>query len=238
MGDRFFVAGYDLSGDVSALSKVGGGPELLDVTSISSSAYERIGGRRSGVMDFTAHFNDAAARSHVVLSALPTTDVAAIYSRGATVGCYGAGMIAKQVDYGLSLAANGALTANVSLISNQYGVMFGEMLTAGLRTESTATNGASVNLGSASTVFGGTFFLVCTALASGTPTIKIQDSADDSTFADLTGATFGTVAALDNEVVQTATGATVRQYVRAITTGTFSGLSFACLFVRHPATTI
>ena len=238
LGDRFFIAGYDLSGDVNALSKVGGGPELIDVTSISSSAYERIGGRRSGGMEFTSHFNDDAARSHVVLAALPTTDVTAIYSRGATVGCYGAGTVAKQIDYGLALAVNGALTANVSLQSNAYGVMFGQMLTAGIRTESAATNGASIDFGSVSTLFGCTAFLVCTALGSGTPTIKLQDSADDATFADITGATFGTVAALDNEIVQTATGLTVRRYVRAVTTGTFASLSFAVLFVRHEVSTI
>ena len=226
-----------MSGDVNALSKVGGGPELIDVTSISSSAYERIGGRRSGVMEFTSHFNDDAARSHVVLAALPTTDVTAIYSRGATVGCYGAGTVAKQIDYGLALAANGALSASVSIQSNGYGVMFGQMLTAGLRTESAATNGASVDT-VASASFGASFFLVCTALGSGTPTIKIQDSADDSSFSDVTGATFGTVAALDNEIVQTAVTATVRRYVRVITTGTFASLSFAVLMCKHKVSTI
>lgn len=216
---------------------MGGGPALIDASGINGEATERIAVRRDGSIEFTAIFNDAVGASHAVLSALPTTDVTAIYASAATVGAPGAGMVAKQADYAPTRAADGALTAAVSLLSNGYGVHMGYMLTAGLRTESTATNGASVDT-AASAAFGATFFLVCTALGSGTPTIKIQDSADDSTFADVTGATFGTVAALDNEVVQTATGATVRRYVRAVTTGTFAGVSFAVLMNKHTVTTI
>ena len=237
MGSRFFVGGYDLSGDTNALSKIGGGSALIDVSAINGSAYERLGGKRDGSIDFTVVFNDAAGASHVVLSALPTTDVTAIYASAATVGAPGAGIVGKQDNYPLANAQDGALTAAVSVMSNGYGVHHGYMLTAGLRTESAATNGASIDtLASAS--FGLSAFLVVTALASGTPTIKIQDSADDSTFADVTGATFGTVAALDNEAIQTATGATVRRYVRVITTGTFTGLSFACVVNKHTVSTI
>ena len=237
LGSRFFVGGYDLSGDVNALSKIGGGPALIDASGINGEATERIAVRRDGSIEFTAIFNDAAGASHAVLSALPTTDVTAIYASAATVGAPGAGIVAKQADYALTRAADGGLTAAVSLMANNYGVHHGYMLTAGLRTESAATDGASVNtLASAS--FGASFFLVCTALGSGTPTIKIQDSANDSVWADLTGATFGTVAALDNEIVQTASTATVRQYVRVITTGTFTGLSFAVLMKKHEAASI
>lgn len=237
LGSRFFVGGYDLSGDTNALSKIGGGPSLIDVSAINGAAYERLAGRRDGNIDFTAIFNDGVGASHAVFSALPTANVCAIYAQAASVGAYGAGMIAKQVDYPLSQAADGALTAAVSLVSNGYGVHFGQMLTAGLRTESTATNGASIDT-AASVSFGATIFLVVTALGSGTPTIKVQDSADDSTFADLTGGTFGTVAALDNEVIQTGATQAVRRYIRVATTGTFANLSFVCLINKHLTATI
>ena len=238
LGSRFFVGGYDLSGDTNALSKIGGGSALIDVSAINGAAFERLGGKRDGSIDFTVVFNDSAGASHAVLSALPTTDVTAIYASAATVGAPGSAVVGKQDNYPLANATDGALTAAVSVMSsNGAGVHHGQMLTAGLRTESTATNGASIDTG-ASVSFGATLFLVCTALGSGTPTIKLQDSADDSTFADVTGATFGTVAALDNEMVQTSSTQAVRRYIRIATTGTFAGLSFAVLINKHLTATI
>ena len=56
LGDNFYIGGYDLSGDVSALSQITGGPVLLDVTPINSSANQRIGGLRSGDLQFTTFF--------------------------------------------------------------------------------------------------------------------------------------------------------------------------------------
>lgn len=237
LGSEFLVGGYNLSGDTNALTKLGGGAALIDVSSINGSTFERIGGKRDGSMEFTAHFNDDAGASHAVLSALPTTDVTAIWAQAAAIGARGAGIVAKQADYALSLAADGALTANVSLMANNYGVHFGQMLTAGLQTDASATNSASIDTG-ASASFGLTAFLVVVSLGSGTPTVKIQDSADDSSFSDVSGATFGTVAAQDNEIVQTGTTQTVRRYVRVATTGTFTDLVFAVVMNKHVVSTI
>lgn len=237
LGSQFLVAGYDLSGDTNSLSRIGGGHGFTDGSAINCLGYERIPTRRDGGMDFTAFFNDDAGASHAVLSALPTTDVCAIWASAGTIGAPGAGLIAKQADYALALAADGALTASVTLNANNYGCHFGRMLTAGLQTDASATNSTGVDL-AASTSFGLTAFLVVTSLGSGTPTVKIQDSADNNTFADVTNATFGTVDALDNEIVQTATGATVRRYVRVATTGTFSNLEFAVVMAKHTASAI
>ena len=59
LGDNFYIGGFDLSGDVSALSTIGGGPALIDVTPINSSANQRIGGLRSGDLQFTTFFEFA-----------------------------------------------------------------------------------------------------------------------------------------------------------------------------------
>ena len=56
LGDNFMIAGFDLSGDVSALSQISGGPAALNVTGIKSSGNERIGGLRSGDLQFTTFF--------------------------------------------------------------------------------------------------------------------------------------------------------------------------------------
>ena len=78
LGDAFYVGGYDLSGDTSALSKIGGSLGVLDVTAINKSAFERLGGVRDGGIDWTSYFNPTGA--HPVLSALPTSDVIATYA--------------------------------------------------------------------------------------------------------------------------------------------------------------
>jgi len=238
LGDRLFVGGYDMSGDVGSIQKIGGALTLLDRTPLNASAYGRIGGRRDGNIDFTAFFADEAGESHAVFSALPTGDKTAIYCRGTTLGNPGAGIVAKQVDYPLANPAGGDLTVPISLMANNYGVRWGHLLTAGLITDASASNGASIDLTDATTSFGLTAFLIVTALGSGTPTVKIQDSANDSTFADVTGATFGTVAALDNEIVQTSATATVRRYLRPVTTGTFTDLSYVIVVCRHLTATI
>jgi hypothetical protein len=56
LGDNFYVGGYDVSGDTSAIGQLGGGPALLDVTSIKDFANERIGGLRSADWQFTEFF--------------------------------------------------------------------------------------------------------------------------------------------------------------------------------------
>ena len=38
LGDNCYVSGYDLSGDVGSLGRVGGGPALLEVTAGTSKA--------------------------------------------------------------------------------------------------------------------------------------------------------------------------------------------------------
>lgn len=54
LGDNFYVAGYDLSGDVSSVDTISGGPTLLDVTTLKQKGHERLGGVRDGSMSFTS----------------------------------------------------------------------------------------------------------------------------------------------------------------------------------------
>jgi hypothetical protein len=147
LGDNFYLGGYDLSGDIGALSKVGGGPALLEVTGIDKSGFERIGGLFSGEMDFTAWFNAAAAQVHAALSPLPTTDVDAMYCRGTALGSPAAFSRFKQVNYDMTRAQGGALSEAVQALSNAYPLFWGVLLTAGKRTDTAAGNGTGVDLG-------------------------------------------------------------------------------------------
>ena len=234
LGDNCYVGGYDLSGDIGSLGKISGSVATIDVTGINKSAYERIGGLRDGGIDFDAYWNTSAAQAHAVLSALPTTDVHLMYCRGTTLGNPAAAMIAKQVDYAPTRTSAGELTAKVSAVSNAYGLEWGELLTGGLRTDTAATNGSSID-GTASTSFGWQAYLQSTALTGTSCTVTIQDSADNAAWSNVTGGAFTAFTGPGAQRLASATNATLRRYVRAITTGTFSSATFACVIVRNQA---
>jgi hypothetical protein len=149
LGQLLLVGGLDLSGDVGSLSNVHGGPSPLDVTPINKAAMARIGGRLDGGMDFMAFFDDAL--SHPALAALPTGNVITMLATASTAGAPAACMVGKQLDYAGTLGADGSLTFAVPNVANGFGLEWCELLTAGLRTDTGATNGTSLDGGAAST---------------------------------------------------------------------------------------
>lgn len=236
LGQLLLVSGYDLSGDVGSLSNVHGGPALLEVTGLDKSAYERIGGVLDGGLDYVAWFNDALAHAHPVLSALPLTDVHVLYAMGSTIGLAAAGAVGKQLDYGGARAQDGALSFAVPHVANGYGLEWAELITAGLRTDTAATQGASLD-GLAATTTGWSAYLQCTAFTGTDVTVKIQDSANDSAWSDVTAGAFTAVSAGRTvQRIEGAAGATLRRYVRATTTtvGGVTSATFAVAVSRHP----
>ncbi|MGW7786051.1 hypothetical protein [Streptomyces tricolor] len=237
LGDNLYIAGYNASGDIQQLGSIGGGPALLNMTGIDKSAYERQGGLRSGQIEFTAFHNHVAAGTgtHEILAALPRTDVILTYCRGTTLGDPAASLVAKQVNYDGTRGDDGMLTFAVSAQSNGYGIEWGRQLTAGLRTDTAATNGTSIDT-AASASFGGQAYLHVTAFTGTDVTIKIQDSADNSSFADVTSFAFTQVtAAPTSERIALSNTATIRRYVRAITTttGGFTSVTFSVNLIKN-----
>lgn len=235
LGDRLFVGGYDLSGDINSPTLSGGNSPLV-VTGIDKSAFERIGGVRDGNLGWTAFFNTAANQAHQVLSALPTTDVQAAYLHTTILGAPAAAIIAKQIGYDGTRGDDGSFTFALQAQANAYGLEWGNQLTAGLRTDTAATNGTSYDQGAA-TAFGAQAYLQVTAITGTDFTVKIQDSADNVSFADVTGLTFTqTTTARTTQRIATAAGATIRRYVRAstVTTGGFTSGSFIVVIAINP----
>ncbi len=235
LGERLFLSGYDISGDVGSLSNVHGGPAPLDVTGINKFAHERLGGLIDASLDFVAWFNPAVApAAHVVLSALPTSDVKIMWLMGTTLGLPAAMLNAIQVGYDPTRANDGGLSFAVHCDANSYGIEWGDLLTAGLRTDTAATNGTSID-GAAATTTGWAAQLQVTAITGTSVTVAIEDSANNSTWAAVTGGAFTAAAARTTQHLTGATGATLRRYVRAVTTGTFSSAVFAVAISRHPS---
>lgn len=237
MGDNLYVDGYDLSGDVGSLGRVGGGPAAGEVTGIKKSAPERIGLERDGGIDYAAWFNDENVATplgaHQVLKTLPTIDRQVTYCRGTALGGPAASLISKQVNYDASRGQDGSLAFQVNSQANGFGLEWGEQLTAGQRTDTVATNGTGIDYGAVSTLFGWTAYLHVFAFTGTSVTVTVQDSADNVSFANLTSGAFVAATAIGAQRITGTTTATVRRYVRAITSGTFSNAVFSVNFVRY-----
>lgn len=240
LGDALYIAGYDFSGDIGSVGAVGGGPAALEVTGIDKSAPERIGGLRDGRIDFTAFFNPAAGRAHPRLSLLPTTDVIMTYFRGTALGGASANLVAKQLNYDGSRGDDGAFTFAGANQGNGYGLEWGTSMTAGKRTDSTATNGASVDFGTGSTSWGLQAYLHVFAFTGTSVTVKLQESSDNGgadAWADVTGGAFTAATGITSQRIATASGQTVERYLRVVTTGTFSDAVFAVSVNRNVVAT-
>lgn len=231
LGARFVLAGYDLSGDISALDGVSGGPALGDVTGIDKYAHERIGLLRDGSMGFTSFWNDA--NSVPVLSALPTADViGAFFVPPQAIGSAAACLNAKQVNYDPTRAADGALTMKTELQGNRFGLEWCRLLTAGLRTDASATDGADLDGGAASD-YGAQAYLQVTAFAGTSVTVTVEHSADNGTWTTLMAFAAATAAPAQQRV-SVANTTTVDRYLRASTSGTFTSATFAVAVARNP----
>ena len=236
LGDNFYVGGSDLSGDVGAVQTISNPIALLDVTGINKSAHERLPGLRGGEISFTTFFNDAALAEHAELKLLPTADTLVTYYRGTALGGNAACLTGKQVNYDWVRGADGSLMGTIQALSNAYGLEWGLSLTEGKRTDTAATAPSTgVDFTDVSTAFGMAAYLHIFSFTGTSVTMRIQDSADNSTFANITGlAAFTTATASTFERQETDTLArTIRRYLKVNTTGTFSECTFAVVAVRY-----
>jgi hypothetical protein len=240
MGDNLWIDGRDTSGDIGSLSRIACPLAVQDTTPISMSANRRIGLHRDGGIDYTAFWNPGvdADTAHSVHKTLPTTDRALQYCRGTTLGAPAASMIGKQIGYDGSRGNDGSFTLAIQAVANGYGLEWGQQLTPGKLNQVAAGNGTSFDTGVVSTAFGWAMYLHLFGITGTSVTVKVQDSANDSVWADITGATFAAAAAAgtSQRVSDGPTStATVRRYLRIVSTGTFTSATFGVNFVRYEA---
>lgn len=233
LGDNLYVGGFNLSTDTSALSRIGGGPAALEMTGIDKFAYERQGALRGGSIEWTSYFNPSAGGAHPILSTLPLGDTVATYCRGTNLGDPAAVCVGRQIDYAPTRGNDGSLSIGVVVQSDGFGLEWGNQLTAGLRTDTVATNGTGFDT-TASAAFGAQSYLQITAFTGTSVVVSVQDSADNVTFAAVTGLAHTSVTAAPAfERLATVNTATIRRYLRVVTTGTFSNLTFSLVVVKN-----
>ncbi len=236
LGDMFLVDGFDLSGDTQSLTRVGGGPAVIDQTDITQSGHARAGTLLGGEINWVSFFDKTTTvGAHLVLSNPPTTDRYVSYlHQPIAIGSAIASHKAKQIGYDPTRGADASLTVAIASQSTAVPLEWGQALQVGIRTDTGATNGTGLDFGATSTLFGCQAYLHSLALTGTSCTVKLQDSADNATFADITGAAFTAFTGRGAQRIATATNATVRRYVRAVTTGTFTNAQFVVSFIRNP----
>lgn len=240
LGDNFYVAGVNLSGDINSLGRIGGGPAALPLTGIDKFANERRGGKRDGSIEFVSYFNADTGKAHPTLKVRPLTNILATYFRGTALGNPAASVLGKQLNYDPTRDADGNLTIAVQVPGNAFGLEWGNSLTAGPRTDAAATNGAGVDFGTGPTAFGLQAYLHVFSFTGTDATIKIQESSDNAAvdpYADVVGGGFTAVTAAPfSQRIATASNLTVERWLRVVTTtvGGFSSLSFAVMVRRNP----
>lgn len=143
-----FAAGYDVSGDIAALSRAGGGPNLIDTSPLSLAGTRRLAGRFDGEIAASVLFNPTGA--HVPFAALPTTAVPLMFALpGTAAGDFVTMLVAKQADYSANDGNDLATLFSLSAMASEgYPLEWGKMITAGKRTDTSATaSGTGIDLG-------------------------------------------------------------------------------------------
>jgi hypothetical protein len=232
LGDNFYIGGYDLSGDIASLDQISAPMTPLDVTPINSSANVRIGGLRAGDLQFTSFFDAAAGQEHVALSTLPTTDVIATYCRGTTLQNPAACIRGVQINYDPTRDNTGNLTLKVEVQSDAYGLEWGEQLTPGLRTDTSATVGSAITDTAASS-FGGQAYFQLVSFTGTSVTIDIQSATTSGGSYTTTGLTSVAFTAIGAQRLAVGNTVTINQYLKVVTTGTFTNAVFNVVFVRN-----
>lgn len=241
LGMNAYVGGVDISGDAGSIKSLHGGPKMGLVTGINSSAVERIGLQRDGGAGISTWFNKVAAGTFQKLKTLPTADVIVSIGVGTTLGDQGCATIAKQVNYDGQRDKEGNLFFEADFLSSGYGLEWGNQLTAGIRSDTVATNGTSVDLGSASPgAFGAQFYLHVFSFTGTSCTVTVQESSDNGSgdaFAAVVGGGFTAATGVTSQRIATA-AINVERYLRVVTTGTFSQCSFAVLGIRNATSVV
>ncbi len=235
LGDHLMIGGRPISGDVNSLPGIACPRGVNENTGINKSAIERQYLGRDGSINFVAYFNDAVAAAHLTLSTLPTADTLVTYLRGITLGGPVANLVAKQINYDPTRGNDGSLTFAVNAMANAYGLEWCEGLTAGQQTDTTGSNGTALD-GGAATTFGAQFYLNVESVTGTSVTVTIEDSADNVSFATVSGMVFTAVtsgAAPAWQRLATSNTATIRRYVRVVTSGTFTQALFQVSMNRN-----
>lgn len=229
LGAGFYIDGVDLSGDMAALTRISKAMSPLPMTGINKYAHERKSGKLTAQIQGQSWFNPDG--SHPSLSDIPRTNrVGSYVHKVASIGTPVASTTGKQVTFTGNRADDGGYVLAIDILSDASWLDWGLALTAGTRTDTTATNGTGVDF-TAGASFGLQAYLHVFAFTGTDCTIALQGSSDNAVgdpYAAITGGAFTQVTSAPiAEKIETARDQAIERWIRVVTTGTFSSIEFA-----------
>lgn len=238
LGMKLYLQGLDASGDIGSIGTMRSSVAPLDVTSIESSAMERIPGMRDGEITFNVFFNPASGASHNALAALPTTNVLAMVLTSTTAGQPVLCLTAKQVNYDWTRNADGSFVGTVQLLAAAGVPLEYGLLLKAKGQHNSATDETGIDFGSQTTA-GAVGYLQHFSAASGTVEYDLEDSSNSTNGVDGAWTNLGAFSDVLTPWAAIAErieiSGTVERWVRASTNGTFTNAVFAMAFRRKRA---
>lgn len=204
--------------------------DMTDVTTFCDNSLNYVEGVEGGSFSFGGFVDSTPADLFTPLENLRQAGVDSVVSvapNGYAVGQQVWLAEAKLSELGHSSTVGDAATFQLGMMTEarpDLGVALHNVLTA-----ETAGGNAAAQDNAASSSNGGAGVVHCSAFSGTNITVKIQHSADNSTWADLM--TFTQLTAVGAEH-KTVTG-TVNRYLRASWSGTFTSATFAVAFARR-----
>ena len=239
LNTRIYVAGYDISGDASAIDGVGYTQALLETTSVNSSAPTRITGLVDGNLSVKVFFEATSEHTALLASnSLPTGDRTVLVPMGSAVGDASLGLVAKQANYDVSQGGTGSpVSASASFSANGVAPDFGLMLTTHDDTVTSSTSGSSVDNSASSSDGGSWIYQVIGLSAVGGSArwhLNLQHSSNDSSWADVSTVTVNASDGTTGLSARTAFTGTLNRYVRhrVVLDASSGSLQFAMAFTR------
>lgn len=241
---RVYIDGYDLSGDSRSIGPLMWTYDESDLTGLSHAVKGALPNQATlGLGTYNGVFNDTATTGlHSVLSTgggMRTVMVAQGMRAEPAIGDPVYMGQFEQKDYQLDPSGvyvnipfeNSSVRGTTLAYDNPWGVLLHAKAAA---TAANSATGAGIDTAGGATAFGG-YLTYMVFAGDGTATISIDDSADDSSYSALSGATTGEMdcTSVQYGIVALGRTATVRQYLRwQISLNTATSVTFALGFAR------
>jgi hypothetical protein len=230
---KLYANGYDLTTFFKSVESAGEA-ETADSTGLGGSDHTHIVGHGSATISGEGMVDNTAAAAHPVLTAaLGSSNIPVVHlPAGDTLAAFGLAIKAHETKYAVPVVIDDIVKCSFEAISN-VGLDPVQVCHA-LGAETTTGDKTAADGGAATTTGWRAYFQV-TAFTGTNCTVKLIDSANNSTFADVSGGSFAQITAARSVEVLAASSstATLRQYVGVNLAGTFSSITFSVVVARR-----
>ena len=235
---KVYVSGYDLTLFLNSATTTMNA-DLAETSTFGSTYKAFVAGLIDSKMSLGGFFDPTAGATDAVMTSLLGIDTyLALLPQGDAFGMRGRGMHGVEITYEITTGLDGAAAVSIEAQSKKGAeAIIVNTPKAAKTTTGNDASGYNSGVGGGTTAGWSAFLQAFAISGTGPPTlaVKLQDSADNSAFADVSGGAFATLSAANANVPggQRIEGTgTLRQYTRFLWTVTGGTPSFT-IFAAH-----